>query len=107
MCGWGGWLGWLGEWEEKWGLKLTSAKLEVEVTAELDNTRTFHKKDAEISCNICGYQVSQKKNLTRHKVIKHEVVKHPCSQCNHKATTKQNLAKHKKAEHEGVKHPCG
>ena len=30
----GGW----GGWEEKWGLKLTSAKVEVEVEAELGNT---------------------------------------------------------------------
>ena len=30
MGGWGG-------WEEKWGLKLTSAKVEVEVEAELGN----------------------------------------------------------------------
>ena len=29
----GGW----GGWEEKWGLKLTSAKVEVEVEAELGN----------------------------------------------------------------------
>ena len=31
--GLGGWVGWL----EKWGLKLTSAKVEVEVEAELGN----------------------------------------------------------------------
>ena len=29
--------GWLGGWEEKWRLKLTSAKVEVEVEAELGN----------------------------------------------------------------------
>ena len=29
-----GWFGWVGGWEEKWGLKLTSAKVEVEVEAE-------------------------------------------------------------------------
>ena len=27
----------MGGWEEKWGLKLTSAKVEVEVEAELGN----------------------------------------------------------------------
>ena len=31
----GGRGGWVGGWEEKWGLKLTSAKIEVEVEAEL------------------------------------------------------------------------
>ena len=32
-----GWLGWVGGWEEKLGLKLTSAKVIVEVDAELGN----------------------------------------------------------------------
>ena len=32
-----GWLGWVGGWEEKWRLKLTPVKVEVEVEAELGN----------------------------------------------------------------------
>ena len=66
------------------------------------HTRTFHKKDSEHSCNICGYQVSQKKKIARHKVIVHEGVKYPCSQCNHKATTTEALPQHKRAVHEGT-----
>ena len=38
----GGWVGWL----EKWGLKLTSAKVEVEVEAELGNkAKAQHSTD--------------------------------------------------------------
>ena len=67
------------------------------------HTRTFHNKDAE---NICGYQVSQKKYLVRHKVIVHEGVKYLCSQCNRQASSKGSLAQHKRAIHEGVKYSC-
>ena len=63
------------------------------------HTRTFHKKDSEHSCNICGYQVSQKKKLSRHKVIVHEGVKYPCSQCGKQFSRKDRLAKHNKSVH--------
>ena len=39
---------WVGGWEEKWGLKLTSAKVEVEVEAELGNRKKSRK--AEFVC---------------------------------------------------------
>ena len=53
----GGW----GGWEEKWGLKLTSAKVEVEVEAELGNTlhdlkrlgQYFDTKIKHINANLC------------------------------------------------------
>ena len=70
-----------------------------------------------------GHQVSQKKNLARHKKIEdkytcrqcgyyqnqrvvHEGVRHPCSQCNHQATIKGNLVRHQRAVHEGVIYSC-
>ena len=34
---WGGWVGWL----EDWGLKIASAKVEVEVGAELGNNKKY------------------------------------------------------------------
>ena len=37
MGGCGGWVGW---WEEKWRLRLTSAKVEVEFKAELGKIKT-------------------------------------------------------------------
>ena len=69
------------------------------------HNRTFHSKDQRYSCNICGYQVSNKINLVRHKKIVHEGVKYPCRQCDHQATTIGSLAQHKRAVHGGVKYP--
>ena len=46
----GGWVG--GGGVEKWRLKLTSAKVEVEVEAELGNNGIFWKLDIKMSqCN--------------------------------------------------------
>ena len=39
----GGWVVDVGGWEEKWRLKLTSAKVEVEVEAELGNFHNLNK----------------------------------------------------------------
>ena len=45
MAGWVcGWVGWL----EEWGLKLTSAKVEVEVEAELGNSKI--RTNMELIC---------------------------------------------------------
>ena len=71
------------------------------------HNRTFHDKVKKNKCDICGYQVSQKKSLARHKKIVHDGVRFSCRQCNYQATSKGHLAEHKRAFHEGVKYPCG
>ena len=91
--------------------------------------KIFHNNDEKNSCDICGYQVLQKKSLTRHKKIVydevngtctysqenrvqqqragHEGIKYYCRQCNQEFTTKGSLAQHQSAVHVGVTHPCG
>ena len=65
----------------------------------LDNNEKY-------SCDVCGHQVSHKKNLARHKKIVHEGVRHHCRQCNYQATDVGSLARHKRAVHEGLRYSC-
>ena len=70
------------------------------------HNRTFHGKDEKYNCDICGFQVSNKISLGRHKKIVHEGVKYHCKQCHYEATSESHIDEHKRAAHEGVKYHC-
>ena len=78
--------------------------------------------EAEYSCGICGFLVTQKKTLAKHKKNEHYknqseyLGSHPsedngigkflCTQGNRQFSTKVSLARHRREFHEGITHPC-
>ena len=56
--GWGGWVGCWDVWQEKWGLKLTFAKVEVEVEAGLGKKIVQYIKNTSPNylLSLLGYE---------------------------------------------------
>jgi len=55
----------------------------------------------------CKYVAAQKRYLREHRQAIHEGIKYSCDMCDHRATTKSNLTKHKQLKHKMIKFfPC-
>ena len=58
------------------------------------------------ACNHCDKTFSVRSLLRRHIQSKHEGVKYACNQCDHQTTDRGHLTKHIQSKHEGVKYAC-
>ena len=51
------------------------------------------------SCQLCGYQTSQKTQLKLHELAVHDGNRFQCPECDYQATQKCRLVKHHQAVH--------
>ena len=58
---------------------------------------------AKYTCQLCGYQTFQKRNLTHHEQVVHEGGKFECPECDYQANQKGHLVTHWKSMHMGQK----
>ena len=57
-------------------------------------------------CPECDYTTKWMGDLKKHRLAKHEGLRHSCDKCNAKFTANKSLQNHKLTKHEGLSFPC-
>ena len=57
-------------------------------------------------CEICQAKFTGKPSLRNHKLTKHEGVSFPCKKCEYTTSSIHQLRNHYQSKHEGVRYPC-
>ena len=57
-------------------------------------------------CDICNAKFAGKPNLRNHKLTKHDGVSFPCKKCDYTSLNIHQLRNHDQSKHEGIRYPC-
>ena len=95
----------------------SSEKVKLENIEENDGIETESRTDALFfkiprnpeqnkKCPDCDYETKWMGDLKKHRLARHEGLRHECDVCHAKFMQFRNLRNHKMAKHEGVSFPC-
>ena len=78
----------------------TSSPMDIKSSETLETSKPGKK------CPDCDYRTKWNGDLKKHRLAKHEGLRHTCDKCDAKFTANKNLQNHKLTKHEGLSFPC-